>query len=189
VYGDELGDALHMSKLELRTRVMSLRSAAVAAPFLLLTYGVLRLIDGRDGDQGSGFWWNTGHLAFLLGMLVFAALAVGLRSLAPDRVADVATVTVLVGTVAFVWVILGDLFPRFDDAVPVPDLVMSGPILFQVGLLALLVRLVVRRLLPVWSPVLVLLGFVPIAVNLDLLPLGALLILAGLSPLAVRRQH
>jgi hypothetical protein len=177
-----------MSTLELRTQAISVRLAVIAAPLLLLTYGVLRLIGGRDGDRGSGFWWNGGHIAFLLGMLVFAVLAVGLRSLAPDRGADVATAAALVGTLAFVWVILGDLFPRFDDAVSVPDAVMNvGPVLFQVGLLALLVRLVVRRLLPVRSPVLVLLGFVPIAVNLDLLPLGALLILAGLSPLAVRR--
>lgn len=36
---------------------------------------------------------------------------------------------------------------------------------FELGLLTLLVRLVVRRLAPWWSPVLVLLGFVPIAVN------------------------
>lgn len=55
---------------------------------------------------------------------------------------------------------------------------------FELGLLTLLVRLVVRRLAPWWSPVLVLLGFVPIAVNLDLLPLGALVILAGLVPVA-----
>jgi hypothetical protein len=181
-----------VSTLDLRTRAAYPRlvqAAAVAGPVLLLTYGVLRLIDGRDGDHGPGLWWNTGHTAFLLGMLAFAALAVGLRSLAPGRVADVATAAVIAGTVAFVWVILGDLFPRFDDAVPVPDPVMiAGPILFQLGLLTLLIRTVVRRLVPVWSPVLALLGFVAIAVNLDLLPLGAVLILAGLSPLAVRRS-
>jgi hypothetical protein len=55
---------------------------------------------------------------------------------------------------------------------------------FEPGLLTLLVRLVVRRLAPWWSPVLVLLGFVPIAVNPDLLPLGALVLLAGLVPVA-----
>lgn len=49
--------------------------------------------------------------------------------------------------------------------------------------MTLLVLRVVARRLPSWSPVLVLLGFVSIAVNLDLLPLGALLILAGLLPL------
>jgi hypothetical protein len=32
-------------------------------------------------------------------------------------------------------------------------------------------------------------GFVPIAVNLDLLPLGALLILAGLAPLTRSRRQ
>jgi hypothetical protein len=161
------------------------RLSAIAGPLLLLAYGVLRLIDGRDGDHGPGSWWNAGHTAFLLAMLTFAALAVGVRRIVPGRVADVATGAVVVGTLAFVWVILGDLFPRFDDAVEVPDAVMNlGPIVFELGLLTLLVRLVVRRLAPWWSPVLVLLGFVPIAVNLDLLPLGALVILAGLVPVA-----
>jgi hypothetical protein len=122
---------------------------------------------------------------FLLAMLTFAVLAVGLRNIVPDRVSDVATGAVIVGTLAFVWVILGDLFQRVDDAVEVPDAVMNlGPILFELGLLTLLVRLVVRRLAPWWSPVLVPLGFVPIAVNLDLLPLSALVILAGLVPVA-----
>ncbi len=46
-----------------------------------------------------------------------------------------------------------------------------------------LARLRPRRL-PVWSPLLVLLGFIPIAVNLDLLPGGAILLLCGLSPLS-----
>ena len=41
------------------------------------------------------------------------------------------------------------------------------------------------RLLPVWAPVLVLAGFLAIAVHLDLLPVGATLVLAGLLPLRV----
>ncbi|MEE3919823.1 hypothetical protein V2I01_20680 [Micromonospora sp. BRA006-A] len=41
------------------------------------------------------------------------------------------------------------------------------------------------RLLPVWAPALVLAGFLAIAVNLNLLPVGAALVLAGLLPLRV----
>lgn len=40
------------------------------------------------------------------------------------------------------------------------------------------------RLLPAWSPLLVLVGFALFAVDLDLLPVGALLLMAGLAPVA-----
>ena len=172
----------------------TLRAAALAAPTLLLIYGILRLIDGADGDHGPGLAWDLGHTAFLAAFLLFGVLVVGLHGLVPSsarRVATVATTAALIGVAAFVWVILGDLFPRLDDAVELPDPVfVAGPLLFQIGVLTLLVMLAVLppRLLPAWSPILVFLGFIPIAVNLDLLPLGALLILAGLFPLTGARS-
>jgi hypothetical protein len=92
------------------------------------------------------------------------------------------------GAACFLWGIAGDVFVRFHDTAPVPGpLQLAGPLLFQVGMLTLLILLVTARprRLPAWSPLLVLLGFVLIAVNLDLLPASALLILAGLAPLAV----
>ena len=64
---------------------------------------------------------------------------------------------------------------------------VAGPLLFQVGVLALLTILAIRRVVPAWSPLLVLAGFVLFMVNLDLLPLGALLLLAGFAPLAGRQ--
>ncbi|BCL15426.1 hypothetical protein [Micromonospora sagamiensis] len=184
-----------------------LRPTAVAAPLLLLGYGLLRLVDGLDGHRDKGGWeWNVGHVLFLLGILVFAALLVQLRGLLGTRspravrartarhpaarsprngaVPDVATMAGLAGAVAFVWVIVGDLFPRFAEAVETPDLVfLGGPLLFQLGLLTLLVLAVRARMAPVWGPPLVLAGFVAIAVSLDLLPVGAALVLAGLAPL------
>jgi hypothetical protein len=57
-----------------------------------------------------------------------------------------------------------------------------------VGLLILLVRLVLARRLPAWSPVAVLVGFAAIGIKLDLLPLGAALVLAALVPLALARE-
>jgi hypothetical protein len=42
--------------------------------------------------------------------------------------------------------------------------------------------------LPVWSPVLMFAGFLAVGADLDLLPLGALLVGAGLAPLAVTRR-
>ncbi|GAA4570074.1 hypothetical protein GCM10023176_27930 [Micromonospora coerulea] len=165
--------------------------AALTASSLLFGYGVLRLLDGLDGYRDKSGWaWLTGHTLFLLGILLFGVLLVGLRGLllaASPRhrlLTGVATVAGLVGAAAFVWVILGDIFPGFADAVPPPDPVLAGgPALFELGLLTLLVRAVAVRLLPAWGPVLVLVGFVAIAVDLDLLPLGAALVFAGLLPM------
>ncbi|SCG40262.1 hypothetical protein [Micromonospora inositola] len=172
-----------------------LRPAALSASMLLFGYGVLRLLDGLDGYRDKSGWpWMTGHTLFLLGIVLFGVFIVELRRLllatSPRQrlLTEVATVAGLVGAAAFGWVILGDLFPRFADAVPPPDVVLiGGPALFQLGLLTLLVRVAVGRLLPVWAPVLVLVGFVAIAVDLDLLPVGAALVFGGL--LQIRRPE
>jgi hypothetical protein len=103
-------------------------------------------------------------------------------------VANIATVAALFGAACFLWVILGDLFARVRDAAPLPDpLEIAGPLLFQLGLLTLLIQLVTARprRLPAWCPLLVFVGFMSIAVDLDLLPIGAILISAGLAPLAI----
>ncbi|MGH3462441.1 MAG: hypothetical protein ACRDP9_13290 [Kribbellaceae bacterium] len=182
-----------MTTITPRDRTMTpadraIAAVAVAAPLLLLVYGVLRWVDGRDGSHGPGWAWDLGHTAFLLAIVGFAILGALLRPRAGQRhstLGIVAVMAVALGAAAFVWVILGDLFPSIDEAAEVPDLVFNlGPVLFQVGLLTLLVLRVVAGRLPFWSPVLVLLGFVPIAVDLDLLPLGALVILGGLLPLS-----
>jgi hypothetical protein len=171
------------------------RFCAFAAPLLLLIYGLLRVIDGLDGDRHNGPAWDLGHVAFFCGIVLFAVLAVALRRL--DRPAvrwqrvlvDVATALVLIGSACFLWVITGDLFEGFQSAAPLPDaLELAGPLLFQVGLLTLLVRLVLARRLPVWSPVATLVGFAAIGISLDLLPLGAALVVAALLPLARARD-
>jgi hypothetical protein len=182
-----------MTLTDIRTRPTYpwLRPVAVTASLLLLSYGRLRLIDRLDGHSDKGAWaWNTGHTLFLFGILGFAVLIVGLHGVLRTRstrlraVDDLAALAGLVGAAAFIWVILGDLFPRFADAVETPDVVLlGGPALFELGLLVLLYRAAAARLLPVWAPVLVLVGFVAIGVNLDLLPVGAALVLAGLLPL------
>jgi hypothetical protein len=173
------------------------RFSALAAPTLLLLYGVLRLIDGLDGDRGPGLAWNLGHTLFFIGFVLLGVLTVGLRQLVPAATvwtrtfATLATVAGLFGVACFLWVILGDLFADFHDAAPLPDaLQMTGPLLFQLGALTLLIMMTAARprRLPAWSPVLVLVGFLLFAVNLDLIPIGALLILAGLAPLAIARR-
>ncbi|MEU1471551.1 hypothetical protein ABZ434_25440 [Streptomyces sp. NPDC005761] len=169
------------------------RLFALLVPVFMLLYGVFRLIDGRDGDHGPGLAWNIGHTFFFAAFLLLGALVVELRALIPAdtarrrAAAGVAMVAGVFGAACFLWVIVGDLFPRFDDAAPLPEpLELAGPLAFQLGLLTLLVMLVTARprRLPVWSPVLVLVAFVLIAVNLDLLPVAALALMAGLAPLA-----
>jgi hypothetical protein len=170
------------------------RFCAVTAPALMLVYGILRWIDGLDGRHKGGPAWNVGHTAFLIAIVLFGVLAVGLgrivRRESPSRqpVADVATAATLFGAACFLWVIIGDLFAGFRDAAPLPGpLELIGPALFQLGMLTLLVLLVVARprRLPVWSPMLVLLGFASIAASLELLPFASILVGAGLVPLAV----
>lgn len=56
------------------------------------------------------------------------------------------------------------------------------------GMLGLLIQRVLERRLPVWSPVLVGLGFGAIAVSLDLIPVGAIVVLVGLLPIARPRR-
>jgi hypothetical protein len=169
-----------------------IKLCALAAPGFLLIYGLLRLVDGLDGDRGNGPAWDLGHLAFFVGIVLFAIMAVALRGF--ERPAarwqrvliDVAAAAAVFGAGCFLWVITGDLFEDFSDAAPLPGpLEPAGPLLFQAGLLVLLARLVVLRRLPVWSPVAMFLGFAAIAVSLDLLPLAAVLVGAALLPLAL----
>ncbi|WBB70800.1 hypothetical protein [Micromonospora sp. WMMD812] len=172
--------------------VPALRVASLGAPVLLLLYGILRLLDGLDGGHGPGWAWNVGHTLFFASIALFAVLAVGLRRMllaATPRLrvlTEVATAAALSGSAAFLWVILGDLVAGLADAAPLPDpLLLVGPLLFQLGLLTLLVQAatVRPRRLPRWAPPVVLLGFAAIAVNLDLLPIAGALIFAGLLPL------
>lgn len=165
--------------------------SAHAGPALLLLYGLCRMVDGLDGVRGPGVAWNTGHALFFLAIVSFAVLTVAGRRLVPagapwQRVAANGAVAAgLAGAGCFLWVILGDLFQRFGDELPLPGpLQAAGPLMFQVGQLTLLVWLVAARRLPPWSPLLVLAGFALITADLDLLPLAAVVLWCGLFPLA-----
>jgi cytochrome bd-type quinol oxidase subunit 2 len=174
------------------------RFCAVTAPALLLAYGILRWVDGLDGHHKGEPFWSAGHVAFFIVIVLFGALAFALdqtiRAESPGRrtIADAATAATIFGAACFLWVILGDLSADFRDAAPLPDpLQAAGPALFQIGLLTLLVLLVVNRprRLPVWSPVLVLLGFAAIAIDLDLLPVASVVVGLGLYPLAIQTSR
>jgi hypothetical protein len=160
------------------------RLLAYAAPGLMLAYGVCRWIDGLDGDRGNGWAWDVGHAAFWVAIVLFAVLAERLRQARPGVLATVATLVTVAGSVLFLLVITHDLFEAFPN--PPAFVQILGPALFELGLLTLLVRHAAAGLLPVWTPILVLLGFVTIPISLDLLPLSAILVGAGLIPLGLR---
>ncbi len=154
----------------------------------MLSYGILRWIDGWDGDRGGGPAWNIGHVAFFIGMVLFAVLAGQMRAVvpAPRRpIATVAVVATVFGVACFCWVIIGDLSRWFHDNLPLPGLLNAvGPALFGLGMLTLLGLLVAAGRVPWWSPILFLAGYVSISVELDLLPLASVLILVACLPLA-----
>ena len=165
------------------------RIAVLSAPALLLGYGVFRLIDGLDGDHGPGLAWNVGHVLFLVAVGLLAALMVSVRrvvrTIGRRYVADALLSLGLLGAACFAVVIAGDLSDSVDDAIDLPDAIMLlGPLAFVAGVVGPLVRLASIRALPWWSPVLTVLGFVVFSANLDLLPLGAVVLLCGLAPLA-----
>ncbi|MEU6034517.1 hypothetical protein ABZ801_03845 [Actinomadura sp. NPDC047616] len=187
------------------------RIAFHLAPALMLAYGVVRLIDGRDGQHGPGPAWTIGHLLFLGSLVLYGLVIVGLRRRMPVArgrrgrriAADVTAAVAGVGLVTFVRVAVIDivvglkaadaaeksaLADRYADvpAVLPQAFYEIGPVFFMLGLLVLLVQFAVlttdRKPVAAASPVLVALGFVAITVNLDLLPVGAALIWLALAP-------
>jgi hypothetical protein len=199
------------------TRASLTTISFVAAPALMAAYGVVRLVDGLDGSHGPGLAWTVGHGMFLLAMLLFGVVVVGLRRQVPATtparrlVSRAATALGLAGVVAFVRVIVLDLVVGFraadhaemsrlsDEVEHYPGLLPGavyeaayelGPLLFLVGLLTLVVQLAVLhpRRLPPWAPILLVLGFAVIVVDLNLLPLGGALLGLALAPLA-RAAH
>jgi hypothetical protein len=161
-----------------------MRPLAIVAPLLMLVYGVLRWIDGRDGVRKNGAAWDVGHVCFLVAMVLFAVMAVLLanRAVRGRRLAVVAAAAAVLGAGCFIWVIIGDLFDEFPNLLPALN--VSGPIIFVLGMIVLLGLEVAAGRVPVWSPLLMFAGNVAVSVNLDLLPLGALLVLAATAPLA-----
>jgi hypothetical protein len=155
-----------------------------------------------QGFHGPGLFWSVGHVFFLL---TFAALVLVVRDLrtrvgAGSRLALLMATVAIVGLSVFLRVGVIDLLTGFTaadhaamtpisqrlNAWPDPRLVpvfRLGPVLFQVGFLALLVQLALMRRLPWRTPLLVFSGFVLVGLDLKFLTVGALLIGLGFEPL------
>lgn len=188
-------------------RLMPFELACLTAPTLMLGYGVLRLVDGTDDAYGPGLAWNVGHALFLAAMVAFGVVLVGLRrrlplsSTAARVAADVVTVASGAGLAVLVRMAVIDLmvglsatngqemsegFDRYRDVpVALPQVALDvGPALLFVGLTALLTlhAALPPRRLPAWSPTLFAVGSLLLQVNLDLMPVGALLLIVALAP-------
>jgi len=184
----------------------SLQTPFAMAPIFLVLYGVAHMIDGLDGNYGPGIAWTLGHIMFLSGMLTFALVLVGLhRRIGQDTakhklIAGLALVCGLIGLSVFVRVIIIDIITglRAGDHADMASISARlnaypsagleryynvGPLLFQLGMLTLMIQMVVLHRLPWWGPVLLLAGFLLLGFNLNLLVPGALLIGCALMPL------
>ncbi|MFD7731433.1 hypothetical protein ACFV6F_13740 [Kitasatospora phosalacinea] len=164
---------------------------------LMAVYGVVRLLPGSR-DVGTG--WTVGHLALFAAL---ALLGVGLAELRRLGGRDSAwgrlwLATGCAGTAAglaqagidlYANAVSADraarseVFDRVQSVPGVQPLVYDVvPLLLYVGLIALLVRLALRRAAPWWSPALVLLGTLATAASLDYLAVGAALYLLAFLP-------
>lgn len=175
----------------------------VLAPALTTVYGLVRLLDGLDGQYGPGFLWTLGHFAFLVALFLFGFVVLTARRMIGGGVvattAAVAGVAGLVCSIAQIGIdiVVGlaaddkaAMRQMFGDVRDVPGVAVAvygpGPALFYVGLLSLVVHLAVVRAVAVWAPVALLLGIGVAVTSHDLLPVAGLLILLALIPLARR---
>ncbi|WP_285777512.1 hypothetical protein [Microtetraspora sp. NBRC 13810] len=173
------------------------RLSYTAGPALLMAYGIIRLLDGLDGTRGPGLAWTAGHVAFLIGALLLGAACVGLRRLAGPRAglrgiaADLGLAAGLLGALATAVQAAVDVYAGlaaadragmgeiFDQVQSYPGVMLAvytvGPALLFAGPIVLggVLAAGSPRLLPVWSPVMMVVGTVLAATDLDRLPLGA----------------
>ncbi|WP_158849960.1 hypothetical protein [Saccharothrix deserti] len=175
------------------------RPAFIAAPLLVLVYGVVRIIDGFDGVKGPGPAWTTGHLAFMGALALFVAIFGQMREMIGPRARVTALIATLGALALFgqfsVDVVAGFLAGDHAEMAAISQDVRSlpgvslafydlGPYLFYIGQLVLVVQLALHRHARVWTPVLVLADLAMPFVDKDLIPLGAVLLLVSFLPLA-----
>ncbi|WP_245641960.1 hypothetical protein [Nonomuraea candida] len=179
------------------------RVAFVAAPLLVFAYGVIRIIDGFDGSRGPGLAWTTGHLAFMVALVLFVQIFWRLRALAGrDALSTVSAVAGLAGIATLLAQFGIDIAVGFTAAdhagmsvlfsqvksVPGMSLVVydGGPFLFYLAQLALVGQLAAKRLVKAWVPVLMLANLAVPFASKDLIPVGALFLLVAFLPFAGR---
>lgn len=182
---------------------MNARIPFIAAPVLTLAYGVIRILDGLDGERGPGLAWTTGHLAFIAAMVMFLLVFGHLRRLAGrDVLSTVTAVVAALGALALITQFGVDVVAGLlaDDRAGMSEIFRSvrsyqfvsliaydlGPYLFYVGQLVLVVQLAVQRRIAAWTPLLVLVDLVMPLVDKDLIPVGAAVLLVSFVSISKR---
>ena len=180
---------------------MNPRTAFVAAPVLTFTYGVIRILDGLDGSRGPGLAWTTGHLAFIGALVFFAMTFHEIRRLAGrGRLATGLVAAGYIGITTLITQFTIDLVVgfrsadhaamsvMFDQVQSVPGVQQvvygSGPLLFFVAQIGLVLQLAIQRRVKAWMPVLVIADVLVPFVEKDLMPLGAACLLISFLALA-----
>jgi hypothetical protein len=162
----------------------------LAGPALLLACGLLRWVDGRDGNLGSEPWWAVGHLAFLGAIVAFVALVGVVRRMAIHRAGvTAALVAAAVGGAGVAVTVAGDIF-AWADRSPGPSgpLLVLLPVTFVLGVVGALAALAAARQVSWLEPALALAGFAAIVVDLDLLPVGAALLAGAVAKPPVPKE-
>jgi hypothetical protein len=182
---------------------MNARIPFIAAPVLTFTYGVIRILDGLDGERGPGLAWTVGHLVFIAAMVMFLLVFGHLRRLAgQDLLSTVTVVVASVGALALIaqfgvdiaaGLLAGDHadmaeITRNIRHSPVVSLAVYdvGPYLFYAGQFVLVVQLVVLRRIAGWTPLLLVVDLVMPLVDKDLIPIGAAALLVSFASIGKR---
>src|SRR5262245_56459018 len=169
---------------------MNARIPFIAAPVLMFAYGVIRILDGLDGERGPGPAWTIGHLVFIVAMVMFLLVFGQLHRLAGrDTLSTVTLVVAAVGAVALIGQFGVDIVNGFlaDDHAQMAEFSRSvhgnplvalavydvGPYLFYAGQFVLVLQLAVTRRIAGWTPVLLVADLVMPLVDKDLIPVGA----------------
>ncbi|GAB2837062.1 hypothetical protein GCM10022221_40390 [Actinocorallia aurea] len=177
----------------------------VAAPLLTTAYGLIRVLDGRDGERGPGLAWTSGHLAFLAALALFAVALWEMRRRAGRGPFATGTVVValagavcaavqfgidlVAGALASDHAEMGELTDKVTSAPGVELIVyVVGPILFYAGLMVAACHLTAVGELPAWAAGLVVLSVLAAFASKDMIPVAGLLMAAGLAPLARGEQ-
>lgn len=180
---------------------MNPRLAFIAAPLFTMAYGVIRILDGLDGERGPGIAWTTGHLAFIAALGLFVVTFLEMRKIAGKNALSTISATagivgivaltaqfgidIVIGFMAEDRAAMGVLFDQVQ-AVPGMNFVVydAVPILFFVGQLAMVTQLAAMRRVKVWAPMLVLVDMVAPFIEKDLIPVGAVFLLISFLPFA-----
>ena len=182
---------------------MNARIPFIAAPVLMLAYGVIRILDGLDGERGPGLAWTAGHLVFVVAMVMFLLVFGHLRRLAGrDLLSTVTVVVASAGAIALIAQFGVDIVAGLlaDDHARMAEITRNvrscravslavydvGPYLFYAGQFVLVVQLAVLRRIAGWTPLLLLADLVMPLIDKDLIPIGAAALLVSFVSIGKR---